>query len=97
MTHHAAPIAEPSITTPAPIHDTRGPVSTAAPNLWERIAIACRVKHYSLAAAVACSKRRAASAAVWRCNSAALASARHVATFQPLENPMAIAARPAAR
>lgn len=43
----AAPPA-PSITTLAPIHDTREPVSTTSPNLWERIAIACRVKHYSL-------------------------------------------------
>lgn len=37
------------ITTPlAEIHDTRQPVSTAAPNLWERIAIACRARGYSL-------------------------------------------------
>ena len=48
MPHPADAAVASSITTPAPIHDTRGPVSTAAPNLWERIAIACRVKHYSL-------------------------------------------------
>lgn len=46
MPHLATATAAPSITTLAPIHDTREPVSTAAPNLWERIAIACRVKHY---------------------------------------------------
>ena len=34
----------PSITTLTPIHDTRVPVSTVSPNLWERVAIACRVK-----------------------------------------------------
>lgn len=35
--------------TPAPvIHDTRGPINTAAPNLWERIAIAVRSRGYSL-------------------------------------------------
>lgn len=48
MIHLAADPPAPSITTLAPIHDTRAPVSTAVPNLWERIAIACRVKHYSL-------------------------------------------------
>lgn len=48
MPHLAAHPTAPSITTLAPIHDTREPVSTAAPNLWGRIAIACRVKHYSL-------------------------------------------------
>lgn len=38
----------PVITTALPvIHDTRGPISKA-PNLWERIAIACRTKGYSL-------------------------------------------------
>ena len=38
----------PVISTPlVEIHDTRGPIS-AAPNLWERIAIACRVRGYSL-------------------------------------------------
>jgi integron integrase len=36
------------ITTPlVEIHDTRGPIG-ARPNLWERIAIACRVRGYSL-------------------------------------------------
>lgn len=29
------------------IHDTRGPIG-AQPNLWERIALACRAKHYAL-------------------------------------------------
>jgi len=48
MSTPASTAAPPSITTPPPIHDTPGPVGTAAPNLWERIAIACRVKHYSL-------------------------------------------------
>lgn len=39
---------KPVITTPlAEIHDTRRSIS-AAPNLWERIAIACRVRGYSL-------------------------------------------------
>ncbi len=38
----------PVISTPAEIHDTRQPVNTASPNLWERIAIACRAKGYSL-------------------------------------------------
>lgn len=39
----------PVITTPLPvIHDTRAPLSTVAPNLWQRIAIACRAKGYSL-------------------------------------------------
>lgn len=39
----------PGITTgPSVIHDTRGPVSSASPNLWERIAIACRARGYSL-------------------------------------------------
>lgn len=38
----------PVITTALPvIHDTRASISTA-PNLWERIAIACRAKGYSL-------------------------------------------------
>ena len=36
-------------TATAEIHDTRPPVSTAGhPNLWERIAIACRARGYSL-------------------------------------------------
>jgi integron integrase len=36
-------------TTPlAEIHDTRAPVSMNKPNLWERIAIECRTRHYSL-------------------------------------------------
>ena len=48
MSHLEVAPTSPSITTLAPIHDTREPVSTASPNLWERIAIACRVKHYSL-------------------------------------------------
>lgn len=43
-----APTSAPSITTPPLIHDTREPIGPQ-PNLWERIAIACRVKHYSLA------------------------------------------------
>lgn len=39
----------PVITTPlAVIHDTREPLTVAAPNLWQRIAIACRAKGYSL-------------------------------------------------
>lgn len=43
------PGAAPVITAPlVEIHDTRGPIS-AQPNLWERIAIACRVRGYSLA------------------------------------------------
>jgi len=38
----------PVITTaPAAIHDTRRPIS-AKPNLWERIAIECRTRQYSL-------------------------------------------------
>lgn len=41
--------AAPVITTPlAVIHDTREPLTVAAPNLWQRIAIACRAKGYSL-------------------------------------------------
>jgi integron integrase len=44
----ASPPSTPVITTPAEIHDTRRPVSLAAPNLWDRIAIACRTKGYSL-------------------------------------------------
>lgn len=41
---HSAPV----ITTAMPvIHDTRGPLG-AKPNLWERIAISCRTKGYSL-------------------------------------------------
>lgn len=37
-----------AVTAAAPlIHDTRGPIS-AQPNLWERIALACRAKHYAL-------------------------------------------------
>lgn len=44
------PRTSPVITTPvAVIHDTREPVSTAAPNLWQRIAIACRTRGFSLA------------------------------------------------
>lgn len=40
---------QPVNTTPAPlIHDTRLTLNTQAPNLWERIAIACRAKGYSL-------------------------------------------------
>lgn len=40
----------PVVTTPiVEIHDTRSAISTAAPNLWERIAIACRTRGYSLA------------------------------------------------
>jgi len=40
--------AAPVITTGLPqIHDTRQPIS-ATPNLWERVAIACRAKGYSL-------------------------------------------------
>lgn len=39
--------AQPIITTPPVIHDTRAPVA-AQPNLWDRIATACRTKHYSL-------------------------------------------------
>lgn len=39
----------PDHTTGLPvIHDTRPPLSTAAPNLWQRIAITCRAKGYSL-------------------------------------------------
>lgn len=39
----------PVITTPmAVIHDTREPLTVATPNLWQRIAIACRAKGYSL-------------------------------------------------
>lgn len=34
--------------TPALIHDSRGPIGLT-PNLWERIAVACRAKHYALA------------------------------------------------
>jgi len=30
------------------IHDTQRPLATTAPNLWDRIAIACRVRHYKL-------------------------------------------------
>lgn len=41
--------APPVITTSAPlIHDTRGPLNAAAPNLWDRIAIAVRARGYSL-------------------------------------------------
>jgi site-specific recombinase XerD len=37
-----------AVTATAPlIHDTRGPIG-AQPNLWERIALACRAKHYAL-------------------------------------------------
>lgn len=44
--HHTQP---PVITTALPvIHDTREPVSTTAPNLWQRIAIACRARGFSL-------------------------------------------------
>lgn len=39
----------PVITAHLPeIHDTRSPISATAPNLWERIAIACRTKGYKL-------------------------------------------------
>ena len=39
----------PVITAPlAEIHDTRAPISKQ-PNLWERIAIECRTRHYALA------------------------------------------------
>lgn len=39
----------PVITTGLPvIHDTKPPVSTSKPNLWERIAVAVRAKGYSL-------------------------------------------------
>ena len=49
MIHQEQQSTPPVITTPAPvIHDTRPPLSTAAPNLWERIAIAVRAKGYSL-------------------------------------------------
>jgi integron integrase len=41
-------IARAKATTGPLIHDTRPPLSTAAPNLWDRIAIACRAKGYSL-------------------------------------------------
>lgn len=49
MSHITArsPTSPSSITTPPVIEDTRYPVS-ATPNLWERIAIVCRAKHYSL-------------------------------------------------
>ena len=41
--------AAPVNTTRAPeIHDTRPALSTAQPNLWQRIAIACRTRGYSL-------------------------------------------------
>lgn len=44
-----SPTKPPVNTTPAPrIHDTRLMLNTQAPNLWERIAIACRAKGYSL-------------------------------------------------
>ena len=46
---HSATQQHPVITTPAPlIHDTHTQVSTQAPNLWERIAITCRTKGFSL-------------------------------------------------
>jgi integron integrase len=35
-------------TAPPEIHDTRRPLNTKAPNLWERLAIACRAHGYSL-------------------------------------------------
>ena len=48
MTYPASSHAAPVITTPAPlIHDTARPVSTDAPHLWDRIAIACRARHFS--------------------------------------------------
>lgn len=34
--------------TMAEIHDTQRPLATSAPNLWDRIAIACRVRHFKL-------------------------------------------------
>jgi integron integrase len=43
--HQTAPV----ISTPPPeIHDTRRTLNTQAPNLWERLAIACRSYGYSL-------------------------------------------------
>ena len=45
----ASTTTAPVITTAAPvIHDTRQPLPAGAPNLWQRIAIACRARHYSL-------------------------------------------------
>lgn len=39
----------PVISTPtSEIHDTRRPISLQKPNLWDRIAIECRSRHYSL-------------------------------------------------
>lgn len=35
-------------TRPPQINDTRRPLNTTKPNLWERVAIACRAKGYSL-------------------------------------------------
>ncbi|MDT7836497.1 integron integrase [Aquabacterium sp. OR-4] len=61
MTHQVMYPGSNAMDTPAPadsvpvittglaqIHDTARPVSTSAPNLWDRIAIACRARHFSL-------------------------------------------------